>query len=147
MHIYLLIHINFSMVLFLILALALWFSWTIMLDRMWNKSFQTKFFQNLPATPMYQNKQYYWNMAHWIGVTWGKKSYALITFHQAFIFSPCIFFSLLGQIKSNCMYWLHWKSEWNRTEPNELDELNTQNHSTRWWAILTDMLSCICMLN
>ena len=32
-------------------------------------------------------------------------------------------FFLLDQIKSNCMYWLHWKSEKNRTEPNELDEL------------------------
>ena len=44
-------------------------------------------------------------------------------------FSPCFylqslnFFYLLDQIKSNCMYWLHWKSEKNRTEPNELDEL------------------------
>ena len=33
------------------------------------------------------------------------------------------FFFLWHQIKSNCMYWLHWKSEKNRTEPNELDEL------------------------
>ena len=45
-------------------------------------------------------------------------------------FSPCFyfqslkfFFFLLDQIKSNCMYWLHWKSEENGTEPNELDEL------------------------
>ena len=45
---------------------------------------------------------------------WGKKS---------FIVSPWIFFYLLNQIESNCMYWLHWKSEKNRTEPNELDEL------------------------
>ena len=30
---------------------------------------------------------------------------------------------LLDQIKSNCMYWLNWKSEKNRTEPNELDKL------------------------
>ena len=33
------------------------------------------------------------------------------------------FFYLLDQIKSNCMYWLHWKSEKSRIEPNELDEL------------------------
>ena len=32
-------------------------------------------------------------------------------------------FYLLDQIKSNCMYWLHWKLEKNRTEPNELVEL------------------------
>ena len=47
----------------------------------------------------------------------------LITFHQDFVFSYCKSFYLLDQIKSNCMYWLHWKSEKDRTEPNELDEL------------------------
>ena len=47
----------------------------------------------------------------------------MVTFHQAFVFSHCKSFYLLDQIKSNCMYWLHWKSEKNRTEPNELDEL------------------------
>ena len=47
----------------------------------------------------------------------------MISFHQAFIFSHCKSFFWLDQIKSNCMYWLHWKSEKNRTEPNELDEL------------------------
>ena len=43
-----------------------------------------------------------------------------VTFHQTF---TAIFFYLLDQIKSNCMYLLHWKSEENRTETNELDEL------------------------
>ena len=44
-------------------------------------------------------------------------------------FSPCFylqslnFFYLSDQIKSNCLHWLYWKSESNRTEPNELDEL------------------------
>ena len=38
-------------------------------------------------------------------------------------FSPKKFFYLLDQIKSNYIYWLHWKSEKTRTEPNELDEL------------------------
>ena len=52
-----------------------------------------------------------------------KKSLALVSFHQAFIFSHCKSFFRLDQIKSNCMYWFHWKSEKKRTEPNELDEL------------------------
>ena len=64
-------------------------------------------------------------------------------------FSPCFCHQslkyLLDKIKSNCMYWLHWKSEKNRTEPNELDELKYSN-STRQPALLTDMLYCICML-
>ena len=65
-------------------------------------------------------------------------------------------FYSLDQIKSNCMYWLHWKAEKNRTEPNAQilkcwakcsnPEPNAQNHSTRKQAMLTDMLSCICML-
>ena len=44
-------------------------------------------------------------------------------------FSPCFYFQSLNsvylsdQIKSNCLHWLYWKSESNRTEPNELDEL------------------------
>ena len=54
---------------------------------------------------------------------WEKKSWALIIFYHVFIFSHCKSFYLLDQIKSNCMYWLYWKSEKNRTEPNELDEL------------------------
>ena len=40
---------------------------------------------------------------------------------------------------------MHQKPEKNRTEPNELDELKYSN-STRQPALLTDMLSCICML-
>ena len=47
----------------------------------------------------------------------------MISFHQALVSSHCKSFYFLDQIKSNCMYWLHWKSEKNRTEPNELDEL------------------------
>ena len=47
----------------------------------------------------------------------------MVNFHQAFVFSHCKSFFLLDQIKSNSMYWLHWKSEKKRTEPNELDEL------------------------
>ena len=43
-------------------------------------------------------------------------------FTKFFFWSLQIFF-LLDQIKSNCMYWLHWKSEKNRIEPNVLDEL------------------------
>ena len=42
---------------------------------------------------------------------------------QTFVFSHCNFSYLLDQIKSKCMYWLRWKSEKDRTEPNELDEL------------------------
>ena len=42
-------------------------------------------------------------------------------------FSPCFrlqsTFYLLEEIKSNCMHWMHWKPEKNRTEPNELTEL------------------------
>ena len=51
-------------------------------------------------------------------------------------------FYLLDQIKSHCMYWLHWKSQKNRTEPNELDELKYWNNSTRQPALLTALLSC-----
>ena len=47
----------------------------------------------------------------------------MVVFHQAFVFSHCKCLYLLDQIKRNCMYWLHWKSEKNRTEPYELDEL------------------------
>ena len=53
-------------------------------------------------------------------------------------FSPCFrlqslqFFYLLEEIKSNCMYWMHWKSEKNRTEPNEL-EMTSYAH---WDAFL-----------
>ena len=35
------------------------------------------------------------------------------------------------------MYWMHWKSEKNRTEPNELDEL-------KYSKSLTQMTSCAC---
>ena len=41
----------------------------------------------------------------------------------SFVSGYCRFFYSLDQIKSNCMYWLHWKPEKDRTEPNELDEL------------------------
>ena len=40
------------------------------------------------------------------------------------------------------MYWLHWKSEKNRTEPNELDELkcskslNQTTSYAHWYAFL-----------
>ena len=66
----------------------------------------------------------------------------MLTFHQAFVFSHCNFFYLLNQIKSNCVYWLHWKSEKNRTEPNELDELkcskslNQTTSYAHWHAFL-----------
>ena len=57
-------------------------------------------------------------------------------------FSVPAFFNLLDQIKSNFMYWLHWKSEKNRTEPNELDELkysksfNQTTNYVHWHAFL-----------
>ena len=66
----------------------------------------------------------------------------MVTFHQAFIFCHCKFFYLLDQIKSNCMYWLHWKSEKDRTEPNELEELkcskslNQTTSYAHWYAFL-----------
>ena len=47
----------------------------------------------------------------------------MVTFHQIFVFSHCKSFYLSDQIKRNCKYWMHWKSEEKRTEPNELDEL------------------------
>ena len=37
--------------------------------------------------------------------------------------SVIAYFFLLDPIENNFMYWLHWKSEKNRTVPNELDEL------------------------
>ena len=54
-------------------------------------------------------------------------------------------FYSLDQIKSNCMYWLHWKAEKNRTEPNELDELKY----SKWFNQTTSYAhwhACICML-
>ena len=47
----------------------------------------------------------------------------MVTFHQGFLSSHCKSFYLLDQIKSNCLYWSYQKSEKDRTEPNELDEL------------------------
>ena len=47
----------------------------------------------------------------------------MVTFHQGLFSSHCKPFYLLDQIKSNCMCWLYWKSEKDRTEPYELDEL------------------------
>ena len=50
--------------------------------------------------------------------------------------------NFVDQIKSNCMYWLHWKSEKNGTEPNELDELkyskslNQTTSYAHWYAFL-----------
>ena len=56
------------------------------------------------------------------------------------------FFYLSDEIKSNCMYWLHWKSEKNRTEPNELDELKYSKSPNRQTAMLTDVLFRILLL-
>ena len=52
-----------------------------------------------------------------------KKVVSIGHFLPSFYLQSQHFFYLLDQIKSNCMYWLHWKSEKNRIEPNELDEL------------------------
>ena len=68
-------------------------------------------------------------------VTW-------VTLHQAFVFSHCNFFYLSDQIESNCMYWLHWNSEKNRTGPNDLNELkcsksiNQITNYAHWHAFL-----------
>ena len=70
----------------------------------------------------------------WRLSSWGKKSWVLFTFHQAFVFSHCNSFYLLDQIKS--------KWEKNRTEPNELDKLkyskslNQTTSYTYWHAFL-----------
>ena len=59
-----------------------------------------------------------------------------------FAFSDCKFFYLLHQIKINCVYRLHWKSEKIRNELNELDELiySKSLHLTtsyaNWYAFL-----------
>ena len=66
----------------------------------------------------------------------------MVTFHQAFVFSHCKSFYLLDQIQSNCVFRLHLKSEKNRTEPNELDELkcskslNQTTSYAHWHAFL-----------
>ena len=64
----------------------------------------------------------------------------MVTFHQVFVSSHCKSFYSLDQIKSNCMYWLHWKSEKNKTEPNVKDELKcskllNQTTSYTYWHI------------
>ena len=57
-----------------------------------------------------------------------------------------LYFFLLDQIKSNRMYWLHWKSEKSRTEPNELDELK---YSLIWFFlfICSDKYQSIYLLS
>ena len=40
-------------------------------------------------------------------------------------------FYLLEEFKSNCMHWMHWKPEKNRTEPNELAELKYSKSLTQ----------------
>ena len=67
----------------------------------------------------------------------------MVTFHQVYVFSHCNFFYLLDQIKSNCMWWLHWKSEKNRNEPNELNELKYSKSLNQLCSLTC---SCICML-
>ena len=62
-----------------------------------------------------------------------KKVVSIGHFSQIF-FSPRLFFYFLDQINST-------DSEKNRAEPNH------SNHSTRYTAMVTEMLSCICMLN
>ena len=52
-----------------------------------------------------------------------KKVVKVVHFSPCFCLSSLQLFSLLDPIKSNIMYWLHWKSEKKRTEPKELDEL------------------------
>ena len=73
-----------------------------------------------------------------------KKVVSVVHFSPSFCLQSLQLFYLLDQIESNCIYWLHWKSEKNRTEPNELDELR-YSKSLKQPAMLTDMLSCICM--
>ena len=62
-------------------------------------------------------------------------------------FAPCFrlqslqSFYLFEDLKSNCMHWIHWKSEKNRFEPNELNELKyskslTQMTSHAHWHVL-----------
>ena len=66
----------------------------------------------------------------------------MVTFFQTLIFSECNFFYLLDQIKSNCMYLFHWKSEKNRTELKKLDKLKYSKSLqqitsyTHWHAFL-----------
>ena len=56
--------------------------------------------------------------------------------------SVTVIFHILDQIKSNGMYWLHWKSEKNKAQPNELDELkyskslNQMASYAHWHAFL-----------
>ena len=52
-----------------------------------------------------------------------KKVVSIGHFLPSFYFQTLHFFYLLYQIKSNCIYWLHWKSRENGTEPSKLDEL------------------------
>ena len=69
-----------------------------------------------------------------------RKHWSFFTKFLSFV--TAIFFYLFDQIKSYCMYWLHWKSEKNRTEPNELDELkyskslNQMTSYAHWHAFL-----------
>ena len=57
-----------------------------------------------------------------------------------------VFFFLLDQIKSNCMYWLHWKSKKNRTEPNELDELKYSKSPDIQSCLLKCFLVFACLI-
>ena len=68
-----------------------------------------------------------------------KKVISIGNFSASFCLQSLQFFFhlLLDQIKSNCIYWLHWK-----TEPNELDELkyskslNQTTSYAHWHALL-----------
>ena len=60
-------------------------------------------------------------------------------FSLSFYLQSLQFFYLLYQIKSSCIYWLHWKSEKNRTELNELKYSKSLNQTTsyaQWHAFL-----------
>ena len=70
-----------------------------------------------------------------------KKVISIGRFSPYFCLQSLQIFYLLEQIKSNCMHWMHWKSEKNRFEPNELDELKyskslTQMTSHAHWHVL-----------
>ena len=57
----------------------------------------------------------------------------MATFHQIFFFRRCHLF-LFDQIKRNRMHLLHWKTQKNRCEPNELNKL-------KYYKLLKQMTS------
>ena len=83
-----------------------------------------------------------WFLSVMAAVAVRKKVVNIGHFSPSFYIQSLQSFYLLDQINKKCVYWLHCKSEKNRTEPNELDELkyskslNQITSDTHWHAFL-----------